>query len=59
MLGLGDFWVSLVFILMILSTILCVVYGALNWNKEGVDDAKLVAEEQKWETEEKGIEEKL
>lgn len=59
MLGLGDFWVSLVFILMILSTILCVVYGALNWNKEGTDDAKLVVEGQKWETEEKKIEEKL
>jgi hypothetical protein len=59
MLGLGDFWVSLVFILLILSTIFCVVYGALNWNKEGIDDSKLVAEEQKWETEERKIEEKL
>ena len=48
MLGLGDFWVSLVYVLIILSTVLCVVYGALNWNKDGHDDATLADEERLW-----------
>lgn len=59
MLGLGDFWVSSVFILLILSTILCVVYGALNWNRDGIDDKIIREEEKKWEKEEREIEEKL
>jgi len=32
MLGIPDFWVLLGFVLCILSTILCVVYGAMYWN---------------------------
>lgn len=59
MLGLGDFWVSSVFILLILSTLLCVVYGAVNWNKGGEDDAKVVEEEKAWDKEEQEIEENL
>ncbi len=59
MLGLGDFWVSLVFILLILSTALCVVYGAVNWNKGADDDEIIEAEEQQWATEEKEIEANL
>ncbi len=30
-----DFGVGLAFWLMILSTVLCVVYGYLKWNKDG------------------------
>jgi hypothetical protein len=59
MFGLGDFWVSLVFVLIILSSILCVIYGAVNWNKEGDEDATLVDEERQWQAEEKTIEENL
>ncbi|MBD3376130.1 hypothetical protein GF406_13930 [candidate division KSB1 bacterium] len=59
MLGLGDFWVSLVFILLILSTLLCVVYGAINWNKDGVDDEIIQQEEDRWEKDEREIEDKL
>lgn len=59
MLGLGDFWVSLVFILLILSTALCVVYGAINWNKGAEDDATILQEEKQWADEEKKIEDKL
>ena len=59
MLGLGDFWVSLVFVLLILSTLLCVVYGALNWNKDGVDDEIIQQEEDRWEKDEREIEDKL
>ncbi len=59
MLGLGDFWVSSVFVLLFLSTLLCVVYGAVNWNNGGEDDQVLVEEEKKWEAEEKEIEDNL
>ena len=59
MLGLGDFWVSLVFILVILSALLCVLYGVINWNKEGGEDTALAAEERQWQAEEKTIEENL
>lgn len=38
MLGLGDFWVGLVFVLMAASVVLCVVYGAKNWNSDEEDD---------------------
>jgi len=30
-----DFGVSLAFWLTIISTLLCVYYGAVNWNKDG------------------------
>lgn len=51
-LGIEDPWVVLVYILCILSTLLCVVYGLINWNKgeepvkkEDVDWAKEEKEE--------------
>jgi len=57
MLGLGDFTVSLVFVLVILSSLLCIIYGILNWNKgQEIDEEK---QEKEWEIEEKKIEEKL
>jgi len=59
MFGLGDFGVSLVFILVILSALLCVIYGVINWNKEGAEDAALAAEAREWRAEENKIEEKL
>ena len=33
MLGLGDGWVFAAYILCVLSAILCLVYGIINWNK--------------------------
>jgi len=59
MLGLGDFAVSLVFVLTILSMILCLVYGIANWNKDGTEDAKVEEEERQWQDEERNIEETL
>jgi len=59
MFGLGDFWVSSVFILMALSTILCVVYGAMNWNNDGGDDEMIQKEEEQWEKDEEEMEKKL
>ena len=34
MLGFGDFWVAAAYILCILSSLLCVVYGLLHWNDD-------------------------
>ncbi len=33
MLGFEDKWVAICYILCPLSALLCVVYGAINWNK--------------------------
>ena len=33
MLGIEDKYVALAYILCIASTLLCVVYGVINWNK--------------------------
>jgi len=51
-LGIADPWVLLAYLLCILSALLCVVYGLINWNKgeepvkqEDVDWAKEEKEE--------------
>ena len=36
-LGIPDPWVLSGYLLVILSTLLCVVYGAINWNKGDED----------------------
>jgi len=59
MLGLGDFWVALVYILCIASALLCLVYGLVNWNKGGGPSPLEVKEEARWKKEEKKIEDKL
>jgi hypothetical protein len=55
-LGIEDKWVALAYLLCILSTILCVVYGIINWNK-GDEDVK--SEDIKWVSEEKKVEDEL
>jgi len=59
MLGLGDFWVALVFILNLASVALCVVYGIVNWNRDGEPTKKEMAEEKRWGKEEKKIEKRF
>lgn len=49
-LGIEDTWVILAYILCILSTVLCVVYGIVNWNK---GDEPLRQEDVTWAKEEK------
>jgi len=49
-LGIADPWVALVFVLCILSALLCVVYGLINWNK-GEEPVK--QEDVAWAKEEK------
>ena len=62
MLGVDDPWVWGVYLLCISSTLICVVYGALNWNKgDEVEDPELseeiawVEQEEKMENEELGL----
>lgn len=58
-LGIPDPTVSSAYIALILSVILCVVYGIINWNKEGeISDDELNAEVE-WMKEEVEIEKEL
>ncbi len=56
MFGFGDFSIFAVFWLCILSAVLCVVYGVINWNKgaDGIDE-----NEAAWDEEEQKMVEKL
>ena len=57
MLGINDGWVAAAYILCIASTLLCIVYGVLNWNKG--DDGASSDEDLKWAAEEKKVEDKF
>lgn len=56
MFGIEDPWVSAAFILCILSSLLCVVYGAINWNK---GDEQVDEEERRWAAEEDKLEDEF
>lgn len=57
MFGLADFWVSCAFILSVLSVVVCVVYGIMNWNKGYDDEMNQIDEAIKWHAENGKIEE--
>ncbi len=57
-LGIEDPWILGAYVGCILVTLLCVVYGILNWNKGGEDEEKQVKEEVEWHKKEKEMEEK-
>jgi hypothetical protein len=56
MLGIEDPGVWVAYLLCLLSTLLCVVYGAINWNK---GDEPTGPEDVKWAKEEEKVEEEL
>lgn len=56
MLGIEDKYVSLVYLLCIASSVLCVIYGLVNWNK-GADETR--EEDLRWAQEEKKVEDEL
>ena len=56
MFGIEDKYVSLVYLLCIASSLLCVVYGLVNWNR-GQEQAQ--KEDIRWAQEEKQVEEDL
>ena len=59
MLGIPDVGIWLAYLLCIASTILCVVYGIVNWNK-GDDSNELTAQKDlEWENKEEEIDSKL
>lgn len=57
MLGIDDPVIIAVYLLCILSTLLCVAYGAINWNKGAEAEAEEAEEELAWEAEEEEMEE--
>jgi hypothetical protein len=49
MLGFAEFWAFMGYFCSILATLLCVVYGIMNWNKPKADESKEIDEEIKWD----------
>lgn len=49
MLGFAEFWAFMGYLLTILSGLVCVVYGLVNWNNPKTDLSKEIEEEVKWE----------
>ena len=60
MFGIDGFGVWLAYLLCILSTLLCVVYGIVNWNKpKEMEEITEIDEEATWEKKDEEIVEKL
>ncbi len=57
MLGIEDPIISFVYIANILAVILCIVYGAINWNKGTENEDKEIREGEKWKKEDEKIDE--
>jgi hypothetical protein len=58
-LGIPDFWIWSAFLLCLGSTLACVVYGVVNWNRGADNESHQIAEEANWQAKEKEVEEKL
>ena len=56
MLGIEDSYVLLAYLLCLASTLLCVVYGLINWNR---GEEAVQEEDVHWAEEEKKVEEQL
>lgn len=59
MLGFSDFWVFLGYMLTICSSLLCLIYGIMNWRKGVNEKDGDYREEIRWEKEEIELIEKL
>jgi len=59
MFGIDDPAIYLGYLLTFLSLILCIIYGALNWNKGGELESSALEMDEKWEAEEEKIESQL
>jgi hypothetical protein len=57
-LGIDDPGIWGVYLLCIFSTLLCVIYGIVNWNREGELEAVEIREEAAWEAEEEEMQKK-
>lgn len=56
-LGIEDKYVAAAYILCVASTVLCVVYGLINWNRGSEPEQS--SEDVKWAQEEKKVEQEL
>ena len=56
MLGIEDKYVALAYLLCLLSTLTCVIYGIITWNRGATDPQK---EDVGWAQEEKKVEDEL
>ncbi|NYT02245.1 MAG: hypothetical protein GKC10_05775 [Methanosarcinales archaeon] len=59
MLGISDPWIWGVYVLCLLSTLLCVIYGALKWNYGWEQEREEISEELAWEKSEDELEQRL
>jgi hypothetical protein len=57
-LGIDDPWIWGVYLLCILSALLCLVYGIINWNREGELEAVEIRETAAWEEKEEEMQKK-
>ena len=57
-LGIDDPWILGVYLLCIISALLCVVYGIVNWNREVELEASEIEEEAAWEANEEEMQKK-
>ena len=58
MLGLEGIAVPLGFILTVFSTLLCIAYGVINWNRGALSEEE-ITQEQAWNAEKEKLEERL
>jgi hypothetical protein len=58
-LGFADIWVFWAYVLTLAATLGCIIYGWLNWHKEGDEDLPVAPEDVAWAEEEEKIEETL
>ena len=58
MLGIDDPWIWGVYLLCLFSALMCLIYGLINWNKEGEQEALETKEEEAWEEREEEMQEK-
>lgn len=56
MLGIDDPWIWGVYLLCVFSTLLCVIYGLINWNRGGEQEENEASEEIAWEAKEEEME---
>jgi hypothetical protein len=59
MLGFADVWVFWAYVLTLAATLGCIIYGWLNWHKEGDEVLSVAPEDVAWAEEEEKIEETL
>ena len=56
--GINDPWILGVYLLSVLSALLCVSYGLVNWNRGGEKEPEEIRDEVSWEKGEKSMEER-